>query len=478
MTRMKSIFILLIVCCVVLSCEKEDVSPKSGKVEFAFSELDAVSGGRIKLTASSLIISIAKADGESVYDRKNIALHQFGQEFLSEPIALTAGNYKLTEFIVLDANGAAIYAAPLEGSPLAYLVNDPLTVDFSVTKDQTTKVSPEVIKVEGNSSTDFGYTTFDFNVVETFTFSTGIMAYNSSAENFELTAARLEITANGDLLYDADLTAVTNAIRIKDGFDNYTLKVTKDGYTAYQQTFSVDSLKDHVAGTPLVIVLLQASLADGLIAHYAFNGDANDQTANNLDGIVHGAALTTDRKGAANTAYHFDGLNDYIQVPHDDLLNLAADFSISLWTNVAAVQEPEGGINDILRKWNGDAQGYPFAISYLNPLADDFQEDKILYARYDGQICGQTATTHSPTITNDTFIHIVLVKENDKIRTYLNNVLIAEVTDPTTCNTGNNADMTIGCRGNLVRFFKGKIDDIRIYGRVLSETEVANLYGE
>ena len=475
---MKSLFLCLFACCIVLSCETEDVSPKTGNVEFVFSETDALSGGRIKTSASSLIISIEKEDGESVYERKNIPLYQFNGEYLSEPIALTTGNYKLTEFIVLDANGTAIYASPVEGSPLAYLIEDALPVNFSVSKDATTKVSPEVIKVEGNSSTDFGYTTFEFNVVETFTFKTGIMAYNSSTQNFELTPANMQITVEGDVLFDTELAAITNAIRIKDGFDNYTIKVTKDGYTAYQHTFSADSLKDHVTGSPLVIVLLQASLSEGLVAYYPFNGNANDQTASNLDGIVHDAVLTTDRKGVADAAYLFDGLNDHIQVPHNELLNLAGDYSISLWTKIAGDQEPQNGINDILRKWNGDAQGYPFSISYLNPLADDAHEDKIIYTRYDGSVCMNTTTTYSPLITNDTFIHIVMVKENDKIRTFLNNELIAEVNDITTCSTANTADMTIGSRGNLVRFFKGKIDDIRIYGRALSQDEVANLFGE
>jgi hypothetical protein len=227
-----------------------------------------------------------------------------------------------------------------------------------------------------------------------------------------------------------------------------------------------------------LMVLINESLSQSLVAYYPFNGNANDQTENDLDGTVYEAVLTTDRKGIPNSAYGFDGIDDYISVAHNDLLNLSTDYSISLWTKIAAIQEPHDGINDILRKWNGDEKGYPFSISYLNPLADDFQEDKILYAKFDGQVCDNTATTHSTLIENDTFIHVVLIKENDKIRTYLNNVLIEEVTDLTTCSTGNTANLTIGCRGNLVRFFKGKIDDIRIYDRALSESEVGNLYGE
>ena len=414
-----------------------------------------------------------------MHDRKSILLHRFGDDFISEPIALHTGAYQLTEFLVLDASGNVIYAAPVENSALAYLAEDPLPRSFNVAHDQTTKVTPEVVKVEGNSANEFGYSTFNFHVVETFTFSTGIMAYDWSTKNFELTEAHLRVSHGDDILYDADLPAATNGIRIKKGFDAYSITVTKEGYIDFEQTFSADSLMEHVApGTPLVITLLEGSLTEGLIAHYPFNHNAQDQSANNLDGIVHGATPTPDRKGALNSAYRFDGVDDYISVPHNDLLNLSGDFSISLWANVAAVQLPENGINDILRKWNGNAEGYPFSISYLNPLADDFQEDRFLYARYDGQGCNNSAVAHSPLVTNERYIHIVMLRDGNKIRTYMDNEMTGEVTDPTVCPTGNTADMTIGARGNLVRFFKGRIDDIRIYDRALTDVEIANLYWE
>ena len=76
------------------------------------------------------------------------------------------------------------------------------------------------------------------------------------------------------------------------------------------------------------------------------------------------------------------------------------------------------------------------------------------------------------------FIHIALVKQGTKLRHYLNGEVIQEFTDNTSCSTSNTADMTIGCRGNLVGSSKGKIDDIRIYNRSISDAEVANLFVE
>src|ERR1700757_4876630 len=59
----------------------------------------------------------------------------------------------------------------------------------------------------------------------------------------------------------------------------------------------------------------------GLVGRWTFNGNANDVSGNGLNGIVHGATLTTGINGLPNTAYYFNGTSDYITVPYDSLMN-------------------------------------------------------------------------------------------------------------------------------------------------------------
>jgi len=73
------------------------------------------------------------------------------------------------------------------------------------------------------------------------------------------------------------------------------------------------------------------SVIDGLVAYYPFNGNANDASGNGNNGTVNGAALTTDRLGKANSAYSFDGINDFIQLGTATLPLGNADRSISAW---------------------------------------------------------------------------------------------------------------------------------------------------
>ena len=307
-----------------------------------------------------------------------------------------------------------------------------------------------------------------------FPFLLEVNAYDEATGSFHLTQASLVVSAEGNAVVAKEVGPDQASISVPAREGNYTLTLTKPDHVTYEKEFTASELSQFKV-SPLVVFLINESVTEGLVAFYPFKGSAKDSTSNHHDGVVHGPSLTNDRKGIVNSAYFFDGQDDYISVANHSALNPSGDFAISLWASVSSTQVPHEGINDILRKWNGDAQGYPFSISYLNTLADDDKEDKIIYARYDGQGCANNPTSYSPTIQNDEFIHIVLVKQGTKLRHYLNGIKVEEFTDNTSCSTANTADMTIGCRGNLVRFFKGKIDDIRIYGRAISEGEVAML---
>jgi len=77
----------------------------------------------------------------------------------------------------------------------------------------------------------------------------------------------------------------------------------------------------------LVVFLSIASpLSASLVVEYHFSGNANDTSGNGHDGTVFGATLTTDRFGNANSAYSFDGINDYVNVAY------SSDFQLPTYT--------------------------------------------------------------------------------------------------------------------------------------------------
>jgi len=67
------------------------------------------------------------------------------------------------------------------------------------------------------------------------------------------------------------------------------------------------------------------------IAYYPFDGNAND-VVNGYNGTVNGATLATDRDGNPNSAYLFDGVDDYIEVMNSTAFNFGTgEFAVSLW---------------------------------------------------------------------------------------------------------------------------------------------------
>ena len=47
----------------------------------------------------------------------------------------------------------------------------------------------------------------------------------------------------------------------------------------------------------------------GLVGWWPFNGNANDQSGNGLNGVVTAATLAADRNNVPNAAYYFNGVN-------------------------------------------------------------------------------------------------------------------------------------------------------------------------
>lgn len=267
-TLIKWFFIGMIIfptfSCSVTDDEKDN-SNDTGKVEISinFSETNVKAIGISSLktsetTIKSVVISMTKKDGTVVYDKESISLLNMNGYYIASPISLNVGEYALTEFLVMDDSNNVVYAAPLAGSEKAYLVESPLSIDFEVKKDEVLKLVPEVISVGNSTPSDFGYSTISFNVVPYFDFSLSTFIYNSTIQNWELTAATVLIENESVVLYSGDLDAITNVISIKDNVSTYDMTISKSGYKTYVYSFSHDSLQYYsVDGNngPLKIIL-------------------------------------------------------------------------------------------------------------------------------------------------------------------------------------------------------------------------------
>jgi hypothetical protein len=227
----------------------------------------------------------------------------------------------------------------------------------------------------------------------------------------------------------------------------------------------------------------RADLNDGLVAYYPFNGNANDESGNGNDGAVNGATLTEDRLGNADSAYSFDGVDDYVLIPEDNLngvLESSVDFTISMWMNktpdkthpiLFSLQPPPYSCNGGL-EWTFYGNGhsstdYGFVIS---DIAD----------------CRNIASARGASVTHNEWVFGTIIYKNGNLYVYANGYLLIsdEVGDtswvkPNPSKAGGlvfgTSSHTVNMTGSI-HHFTGLIDDIRIYNRALSEDEVKQLY--
>jgi len=207
---------------------------------------------------------------------------------------------------------------------------------------------------------------------------------------------------------------------------------------------------------------------NGLVGWWGFNGNAQDGSGNGNHGTVNGATLTTDRFGNPNGAYDFDGVDDYIQL-QSPLLNNAITISF----------------------WAYDDGGYPNTYS-INPryVSSEFcnggfalvnnvvnSPNGIFFARNRGSSSDALFSTVSPAYQVNQ--NIVFTYDGNVGKFYINGNLVSSIN-----NTGNittSANLFFGksgCNnaGQMIDAFNGKLDDIGIWNRALTQQEITNLY--
>lgn len=210
---------------------------------------------------------------------------------------------------------------------------------------------------------------------------------------------------------------------------------------------------------------------NGLVAHYPFdNANANDQIASR-HGVVHGATPAVDRFGNPNGCYSFDGQNDYIEVASPNH-NFSQTTTISLWVNLDTLAANR---NHMMIDTRNGSFSFPSSVSWL-----DLANEQVEFGVTAGVIQYQNSNwnwrgnwTHLVMIIDTATQERILYVNNQKESNVANNTPFVNPVyggDPFTI--GSRADL------DLLNFFHGKIDDVRIYNRTLDSTEVTALYNE
>jgi hypothetical protein len=219
--------------------------------------------------------------------------------------------------------------------------------------------------------------------------------------------------------------------------------------------------------SPFLIFLVAVSLnslttvgqaQDGLIDRYLLNGNAVD-SAGTLHGNVIGPIPTIGHSGGLNTAYAFDGIDDRIEFIGPPLFNQNESWTISIWVNPSNFTQ--NAMMIYIGFDNGAASdGYGLGLNN-GPTVKAFLPST-----------GGFVDSGAPFSGLGLWTHIVMMRTNGVISFYVNGV---KAPNTSTATHTAPSDFTIGSQ-NGTRFFKGALDDVRIYKRAISTNEVAQLY--
>jgi hypothetical protein len=194
----------------------------------------------------------------------------------------------------------------------------------------------------------------------------------------------------------------------------------------------------------------------GLIAHYAFEGNAQDDS-----GMGHHGAIVGDARFAQDAirggVLNLNGIDAMVTVPHTAELSFGASdaYSVTAWANVSTLSGWTGVVTKSrdATPWYGiwiDGSDWTFG--------------------HDGDNLAVSAAVEGA------WTHVAITYDNGQKRIYLNGLLDTESMSP--MDGSGSGDLAIGGALGVSEYFEGQIDEVSLYNRALSETEVLWLTGK
>ena len=204
----------------------------------------------------------------------------------------------------------------------------------------------------------------------------------------------------------------------------------------------------------------------GLVVYYPFNGNANDASGNGNNGTVEGAMLTTDRSGTPNSAYYFNGVRSDILVPEALFGATIQACTVSMW-----ITTDSGPYSALQVAFQKSTLNGPVAFAILtNYIFFGIQTTSDAFIN-----------AGAPLLTNSTMHVVGVYQKGQSISIYINGVLVDSVPVPNE-NLYVSGFPLLSSLGSYhydsapYDWFRGTLDDFRVYTRALSASDVQQLY--
>ncbi len=203
------------------------------------------------------------------------------------------------------------------------------------------------------------------------------------------------------------------------------------------------------------------SATPNLVAYYNFNEGAgtiaNDSSGNGNNGVITSATWTS--SGEQGSALVFNGSNSWVEVPDSITLDLTTGMTLEAWVNLTPSSSVDDWVGVIVKEQDQEVCYGLFSTSDGDwPAGDVF-------------IGGEQLLYGPSQLPMSTWTHLATTYDGTVQNLYVNGVLVASnpqtgpiVTAPQPLHIGG--DSVWG------DYFTGMIDEVRIYNRALSQSEI------
>ena len=199
--------------------------------------------------------------------------------------------------------------------------------------------------------------------------------------------------------------------------------------------------------------------SNGLAAYYPFNGNANDLSGNNNNPTYNNATLTSDRQGNLNSAYHFNGVDNYMRILNSTTLNFGTQMSIAVWVKPTGFYTGSCYNNIMLMKGDADYLAGNYFLRFSDIYTGCTNPNTALERFY-----GSNVVADSPFVQLNKWYFVVWTCDGVNTKIYIDGVLknTSIISNP---NFTNSYDLFIGRLNNAQYpyWLNGDLDEVLIY---------------
>lgn len=215
-----------------------------------------------------------------------------------------------------------------------------------------------------------------------------------------------------------------------------------------------------------VTVQLAPTSSSGLVAAYSFNAGSGtslaDSSGTGNNGTVSGATWVSAGRTGFGNALSFDGADDLVSIADSNSLDLTNGMTLEAWVKPA---DQQGWTTLLMKERTGDALAYALYSS------DNTNNPPAGYIFGSG---GENRIGATSSLPLNVWSHLTLTYNGSMLQMYVNGTLVSSQSASGGISTSTGA-LRIG--GNTVfspeEYFKGLIDEVRIYNRALSAAEIS-----